>query len=134
MNYENKIEIGLLELRKLNFIKEFSVEDRTIHITFPHKPTPQFIKPSMDEIQVIDYLKISNPTTIEILMCIIEELKTTNTFPTQKKIANKIYKDNTTVCKSLSKLKGLNIVYKGEDGNYILSNLNNCMKEIIKRK
>ena len=133
MNNKIKILSGFTELKEMNFIKDFSMESRSVLISLTDISKPKFIKPSMDEIQVIDYLKISNSTTIEILMCIMDELETTNTFPSQKKIAGKIHKDNTTVCKSISKLKAINIVYKSEDGNFILSKLNNRMTETIKQ-
>lgn len=131
MNYENEIINILSELKEINCVKDFSMRDKTVKISFPDKVKSVFIKPSIDEKQVIEYLKTANHTTIEILRYIISNILSTNTFPTQKQIADSIHKDSTTVCKSFSKLKNINIVYKSDDGKYNLSELSNKIKLVI---
>lgn len=130
MNYENIVN-GLSKLKENNLIKNYSYTNKIVGILFSDIPKPIFIKPCIDENEIIKYLKKANSTTIEILKCIIENITLTNTFPTQKQIAKIIHKDITTVCKYFSKLKSLNIIYKGKNHKYNLSELNNDIKKII---
>lgn len=134
MSYKNKIICELSNLKKMKFIKSFSTQDMAMCISFTDRQKPIFIKPTIDEKQVTEYLKTCNSTAIEVLRYIASTISSTKSFPTQKQISDNIYKDNTTVCKIFAKFKNVNLIYKDEDGKYQLSELNNKIHQILDKR